>query len=84
VNGRNVDVLSIVAAAFDQEGRLVNSVEKNVDMKLEDKTLSLQVPSGITFQAVFDLNPGKYLLRLVVRDSEGQMMATRNREVAIP
>jgi hypothetical protein len=32
----------------------------------------------------FDTQPGKYLLRLVVRDSEGQMMAARNGIVEIP
>jgi hypothetical protein len=32
----------------------------------------------------FDVAPGSYVIRLVVRDSEGQTMAARNRVVEIP
>ncbi|MBZ5610012.1 MAG: VWA domain-containing protein [Acidobacteriia bacterium] len=84
VNGRNVDTLTIVAGVFDRDGRLINSAEKNIDMKLEDKILAMRAPSGIGFKAGFDLTPGKYVVRLVVRDSEGQMMAARNGAVDIP
>jgi hypothetical protein len=32
----------------------------------------------------FDIKPGKYLVRQVVRDSEGSQMAARNGAVSIP
>ena len=32
----------------------------------------------------FDVAPGSYVVRLVVRDSEGQTMAARNGVVEIP
>jgi hypothetical protein len=32
----------------------------------------------------FDIRPGTYLVRLVVRDSEGALMAARNGAVNIP
>jgi hypothetical protein len=32
----------------------------------------------------FSVNPGTYMVRLVVRDSEGQLMSTANGAVAIP
>jgi VWFA-related protein len=84
VNGRNVDTLTMVAGVFDQNGLMINSVEKTVAMKLEDKTLALPIASGIEVKAAFELKPGSYLVRLVVRDSEGQMMAARNGAVVIP
>jgi hypothetical protein len=32
----------------------------------------------------FDVKPGSYMVRLVVRDTEGQMMAAANGAVDIP
>jgi hypothetical protein len=32
----------------------------------------------------FDIKPGTYLVRLVVRDAEGAQMAARNGAVSIP
>jgi hypothetical protein len=63
---------------------LIDSSQKSIDMKLKSETLGLQAPSGIQVDAAFDLKPGKYVVRLVVRDSEGQMMAARNAGVDIP
>jgi len=40
--------------------------------------------SGITLKSNFDLMPGIYSIRLVVRDTEGQMMTARNGAVRIP
>jgi hypothetical protein len=32
----------------------------------------------------FDVKPGTYLVRMVVRDAEGELMAARNGAVTIP
>jgi hypothetical protein len=39
---------------------------------------------GLTVKASFDVKAGKYLVRQVVRDSEGSQMAARNGAVDIP
>ena len=39
--------------------------------------------SGITLKTSFDVKPGSYLVRLVVRDAEGQMMSAENGTVEI-
>jgi hypothetical protein len=56
---------------------------KNLEMKLKDETLA-RLPSGITVKTNFDVKPGTYVVRLVVRDSEGQAMAAQNGAVEIP
>jgi hypothetical protein len=53
-------------------------------MKLRDSTLDRLDRSGITVKSSFDVKPGSYLVRLVVRDKEGEMMAARNGAVVIP
>jgi uncharacterized protein (DUF2141 family) len=84
VDGRNRDTLTIVSGVFDRNGNLIHGTEKTVDMKLKDETLATRVASGIAVKSSFDLIPGKYVVRVVVRDSEGQMMAARNGVVDIP
>jgi hypothetical protein len=82
--GRNVDTLTIAAGIFDDNGALINTFQKSIDMRLNDQTLASQVPSGIQVNAAFDLNPGKYVVRFIVRDADGQSTAARNVPVHIP
>jgi hypothetical protein len=40
--------------------------------------------SGLTLRTNFDVTPGSYTIRVVVRDAEGQQMAARNGTVLVP
>jgi VWFA-related protein len=82
--GRNNDQLTIVTGIFDDNGNFVTGQSKVVDMKLLDATYSRMTRSGFTVKSSFDVKPGTYLVRLVVRDSEGAQMAARNGAVVIP
>ena len=53
-------------------------------MRLLDPTLNRLNHSGFTVKSSFDIKPGTYLVRLVVRDAEGSQMAARNGAVVIP
>jgi VWFA-related protein len=83
-NGRNNDNLTVLAGVFDRNGNYITGVEKTVEMRLLDATLEKVSNSGITVRSNFDVAPGSYVIRLVVRDSEGQTMAARNGVVEIP
>jgi len=82
--GRNNDNLTIVAGLFDRNGNFVAGIQKIVEMRLKDETLAAAPASGISVRSVVDVIPGSYMVRLVVRDSEGQTMAARNGAVQIP
>ena len=41
-------------------------------MHLKDDTLDKKLDNGLTVRTAFNVKPGTYLVRLVVRDSEGQ------------
>jgi VWFA-related protein len=84
VDGRNADVLTVVTGLFDRNGEYVNSNEKTLNMNLKDSTLAGQVNSGITVKTPFDVTPGSYFIRIVVRDAEGQRMSALNAAVEIP
>ena len=79
--GRNLNELTLVAALFDRDGNYVKGGEKTVTMRLRDETLA-KVPS-ISVKTSFDVPPGHYVVRLVMRDAEGHMMTAETRAVEI-
>jgi VWFA-related protein len=83
-DGRNVDNLTIATAIFDENGNFISGGEKIVEMKLLEPTYERLNKSGLALKSSFDVKPGKYLVRLVIRDSEGSQMAARNGAVVIP
>jgi hypothetical protein len=52
-------------------------------MHLKDETLEHKLGSGITLKTSFDVKPGSYMVRLVVRDAEAQLMSAENGTVEI-
>jgi VWFA-related protein len=82
--GRNRDDLTVATAIFDENGNYVTGGEKIVQMKLLDLTYYRLSLSGLNLKTSFDVKPGTYLVRQVVRDSEGSQLAARNGAVVIP
>jgi hypothetical protein len=82
-NGRNNDDLTIVSVVFDRNGNFVTGVQKTLQLHLKDDTLAYKLGSGLSVKSNFDLKPGGYLVRLVVRDRQGQISA-ENGVVEIP
>jgi hypothetical protein len=76
--------MTIVSAVFDRNGILVGAIQKDVEMRLKDETFDQRIGAGVSMKTSFDVAPGSYIIRLVVRDSEGQTMAARNGVVEIP
>jgi len=80
--GRNLDSLTIVSALFDLNGNYIAGTQKILQLRLKDETLN-RLASGIRIKTSFDVKIGSYVLRVVARDSEGQMMASENTAVEI-
>ena len=83
VEGRNDNILTCVSGLFNRNGNFLQAVEKTVTMHWKDDTLEHKLASGITLRTSFDVKPGRYLVRLVVRDAEGQSMSAENGTVEI-
>ena len=83
-DGRNRDDLTVATAIFDENGNFVTGGEKIVEMKLLDTTYDRLSRSGLNLKSSFDVKPGTYLVRQVIRDSEGAQLAARNGAVVIP
>jgi VWFA-related protein len=81
--GRNANQLTIVSGLFDRNGRFITANEKVLDLHLKDETLASKLERGLTLKSTFDVKPGAYVVRLVVRDAGGQISAA-NGAIEIP
>jgi VWFA-related protein len=81
--GRNANQLTIVSGLFDRNGKFITANEKVLDMHLKDDTLANKLDRGLTLKSNFDVKPGTYVVRLVVRDAGGQISAA-NGAIEIP
>ena len=83
IDGRNGNEVTVVSCLFDRNGQYITGNEKILTMRLRDETLEKKMQSGVTMKTSFDVKPGSYLVRLVVRDTEGQLSA-ENSAIEIP
>jgi hypothetical protein len=74
----------VVAALFDRNGNFIAGNQKNVDLRLKDATLARLTQTGMTVKIGFDVKPGGYIVRLVVRDSKAANLAAKNGVIEIP
>jgi len=81
---RHLNKLTFLTVLFDRDGKYVVGKEKVVEFRLRDATLARLNQTGITLKMEFDLKPGTYLVRQIVRDSEAGQLSGLNRTVEIP
>ena len=82
--GRNRDSLTVVAALFDRNGNFISGNQEVVDLHLKDATLEKLTHTGMTVKMGFDVKPGGYIVRLVVRDSKAAVLSAKNGVIEIP
>ena len=85
VDGRNRNDVTIVAALFDVNGNFIAGKQKLLKLRLRDETVrgSEQKPP-IVIATGFEVKPGAYLVRLVVRDEESREITAENAAAQIP
>ncbi|MGA3052822.1 MAG: VWA domain-containing protein [Candidatus Korobacteraceae bacterium] len=83
VDGRNNNSVTVTAVLFDRNGNFVSGDQKTLEMHWKDETLGAKLAAGVTLKSSFDVKPGSYMVRLVVRDEEGQLTA-QNGAIEIP
>ena len=83
-DGRNRDQLTVVAALFDRNGNFISGNQEVVDLHLKDATLEKLDHTGMTVKMGFDVKPGGYIVRLVVRDSKAAVLSAKNGVIEIP
>jgi VWFA-related protein len=79
-NGKNTNELRIVAAIFDRNGKYMGAINRKVAVHWSDDDAGVQTATTFSFL----LDPGPYLVRMVVRDSESQRLSAQAAVVEIP
>jgi len=83
-NGRNRNDVTVVSGLFDENGNYVTGSQKVLELRLKDETLATGLASGLTVTSSLTTKPGRYLVRVVVRDAEGQDLTALSSAVEIP
>ena len=81
---RNKDTLTFTTVIFDDNGKMLAGLQRVIDVQAKDTTLERMNKTGLNVKLGFDLQSGRFLVRTVVRDSEGAQMGATNRAVMIP
>jgi len=84
VDGRSCDNVVLATGVFDANGQLVDGKIKEITLKLQDSTVEKMNRTGITVKTVFTVKPGSYIVRSVVRGSEGGQLTSQNLTTEIP
>jgi hypothetical protein len=74
----------VLAGLFDNNGKNVAATKRVLDLRLRDQSLATLEAAGIRMKENFSVAPGRYQVRVVVTDSEGQSITARNGSVQIP
>jgi VWFA-related protein len=82
VEGRNGNEVTLVYGLFDRDGNYTQGIKKVLTLRLKDETLE-RLAQGVTVRTSFDVKPGAYLIRLVVRDREERKLSATNGAVQI-
>jgi VWFA-related protein len=78
---RNTDTLIFETALFDRDGKYVTAKEGSLDLRLKDANLPKFTQSGINAVVKFQVPPGPYRIRELVRDTESKDLAAVNYNV---
>jgi len=80
---RNRNDVTVLTGLFDNDGNYVSGQQKTMEFRLLDSTLEKPLTDGMAVRSTFTVHPGRYVVRMVVRDSEGQLMAAESALVEI-
>jgi VWFA-related protein len=81
---RSVEKLIFHTTLFDRDGKYVAAKEASLDLHLKDATLEKFAQSGINAKTSFQVAPGTYRVREVVRDTESSGTSALNCVVDVP
>ncbi len=83
VDGRNANNVTVVACVLDRNGAWVDGKQNVVKLRLKDATVARLESPGMTVKTRFDVPPGTYAVRTVVRDAKGDLMSAESSVVEI-
>jgi VWFA-related protein len=81
---RRKNSLSLVVAAFDENNKWIDGIERVIDFNLLEPSYAALVQYGLTSKVEFNLPPGRYKVRTIVRESLKRQMGSVSRLIEVP
>ena len=76
-NKANIDNLTLVCGLFDSNGNYLQGKKREISLRMADDVLK-QYTEGMNIKTTFDVEPGSYLIRVVLRDAGNGLLSTVN------
>jgi VWFA-related protein len=81
---RQKNSLDLVVAAFDENDKWIDGIEKVVEFNLLEPSYAAMLQYGFGSKVNFNLPPGRYKVRSVVRESLKRQMGSISRLIEVP
>ena len=75
-NGHNRGCFTATVSVFDNDGKYFAGKQEKVELDYSDDKLAASIASGTDVRGDFDTPPGRYLVRVVIRDEDGHLSST--------
>lgn len=83
-DARHLNLIHMVIVAIDEQGRVVDGLEKAIDFKLTDGTYREMLKYGLSSQAEITVPPGRFKLQAVVRESNEAGVGSQSKLIEVP
>lgn len=83
-DARRRNVISLILAAYDENDRYINGVEKAIDFRLLEESYAGLLDYGLTSRVELKLPMGRYKIKAVVRENNQGKMGSAVRSLEIP
>ncbi len=80
----NIDKVAFAVGLFDHDGKYVTGSQQTYALSLKDTTRAEMEKRGLNLKTHVPAKAGAYTVRVVVRDSQGGMMAASSKAVEAP
>lgn len=72
----NIDHLTLVCGLFDLNGNYIQGKKRDISMRLSDQAVSNATSGGMNVTTSFDVQPGVYVIRIVLRDAGSGLLSS--------
>ena len=83
-DARRKNLISLVLAAYDENGKFIDGLEKTIDLKLLESSYAGVLKEGLSSRVELKLPFGRYRIKAVVRESVQGKIGSLTKAIEVP
>jgi VWFA-related protein len=83
-DARRKNLISLVLAAYDDNGKFIDGLEKTIDLKLQESSYAEVLKQGLSSRVELKLPFGRYKVKAVVRESVQGKIGSLSKAIEVP